>query len=173
MLVRGRYEYDLNIEANLNAIALMEPIARDIAEMSLEEKSRFRLPPGLGGQTTSIYQRIIKKVYDKERGFEIIDLLHNNPAHVLPIVLNRLKKKDAEWKKAQVRLLYKVRIDISDIVLLTPTLYILLYRFILPSHCLLSAFSVNGTNSGEKPMQRTFTERWTIKAQRSRVMTDE
>jgi len=96
-----RYEYDLNIEANLNAIALMEPIARDIAEMSLEEKSRFRLPPGLGGQTTSIYQRIIKKVYDKERGFEIIDLLHNNPAHVLPIVLNRLKKKDAEWKKAQ------------------------------------------------------------------------
>ncbi|KAH8548948.1 hypothetical protein BGW37DRAFT_429996 [Umbelopsis sp. PMI_123] len=96
-----RYEYDLNIEANLNVIALMEPIVRDIAEMSLEEKSRFRLPAGLGGQTTSIYQRIIKKVYDKERGHEIIDLLHNNPAHVLPIVLSRLKKKDAEWKKAQ------------------------------------------------------------------------
>jgi paired amphipathic helix protein Sin3a len=98
-----RYEYDLNIEANLNAIALMEPIARDIADMSVEEKARFRLPPGLGGQTTSIYQRIIKKVYDKERGLEIIDLLHTNPAHVLPIVLGRLKKKDAEWKKAQVR----------------------------------------------------------------------
>ncbi|KAI9280942.1 hypothetical protein BC943DRAFT_344353 [Umbelopsis sp. AD052] len=98
-----RYEYDLNIEANLNVIALMEPLARDIAEMSLEEKSRLRLPAGLGGQTTSIYQRIIKKVYDKERGHEIIDLLHNNPAHVLPIVLGRLKKKDAEWKKAQVK----------------------------------------------------------------------
>ncbi|CAM0137869.1 unnamed protein product [Umbelopsis sp. WA50703] len=96
-----RYEYDLNIQANLNAIALMEPLSRDIAEMTLEEKNRLRLPPGLGGQTTSIYQRIIKKVYDKERGIEIIDLLHNNPAHVLPIVLNRLKKKDAEWKKAQ------------------------------------------------------------------------
>lgn len=79
----------------------MEPLSRDIAEMSLEEKNRLRLPPGLGGQTTSIYQRIVKKVYDKERGLEVIDLLHNNPAHVLPIVLNRLKKKDAEWKKAQ------------------------------------------------------------------------
>lgn len=102
LLPFNRYEYDLNIEANLNVIALMEPLSRDIAEMSLEEKSRFRLPAGLGGQTTSIYQRIIKKVYDKERGLEIIDLLHNNPAHVLPIVLSRLKKKDAEWKKAQV-----------------------------------------------------------------------
>lgn len=86
----------------MNVIALMEPLSRDIAEMSLEEKNRLRLPAGLGGQTTSIYQRIIKKVYDKERGLEIIDLLHNNPAHVLPIVLGRLKKKDAEWKKAQV-----------------------------------------------------------------------
>ncbi|CAO3621024.1 unnamed protein product [Cunninghamella blakesleeana] len=96
-----RYDYNMNIEANLNVIALLEPIAKEIENMTPEEKSVFRLYPGLGGQTVSIYERIIKKVYDKERGLEIIELLYNNPVQVVPILLNRLKQKDEEWKKAQ------------------------------------------------------------------------
>lgn len=95
----------MNIEANLNVIALLEPIAKEISNMSPEEKSVFRLYPGLGGQSVSIYERIIKKVYDKDRGLEIIELLYNNPVQVVPILLNRLKQKDEEWKKAQVKLL--------------------------------------------------------------------
>ncbi|KAF7722709.1 Transcriptional regulatory protein sin3 [Apophysomyces ossiformis] len=96
-----RYDYNLNIEANLNVIALLEPIARKIETMTAEEKNNFRLTPGLGGQSKSIYERIIKKVYDKERGSEIIELLYSNPAQVVPVLLNRLKQKDDEWKKAQ------------------------------------------------------------------------
>ncbi|KAF9968472.1 Transcriptional regulatory protein sin3 [Actinomortierella ambigua] len=96
-----RYEYDMNIEANLHTIALLEPINKQIQSMSVEERARFKLPVGLGGTSKTIYQRIIKKIYDKDRGQEVIDALHNNPAIAVPVVLKRLKQKDEEWKKAQ------------------------------------------------------------------------
>jgi paired amphipathic helix protein Sin3a len=94
----------LNIEANLNTIALLDPIAKKISIMSAEDKNNFKLPLGLGGPSKTIYQRIIKKVYGRERGLEIIELLHENPAQVVPIVLKRLRQKDEEWKRAQVML---------------------------------------------------------------------
>lgn len=100
-----RYDYDLNIDANLNAIALLEPIAKRLEQMTPEEKANFRLEPGLGGQSVTIYERIIKKVYEEERGKEIIEMLYNNPARVVPILLKRLIQKDQEWRKAQVRLI--------------------------------------------------------------------
>ncbi|KAG4306290.1 hypothetical protein PORY_000278 [Pneumocystis oryctolagi] len=96
-----RYDYDLNIEVNLRTIQLLEPIAQQISNMSNEEKNSFRLPPGLGSQSTSIYQKVLKKVYDKEQGLEVIDALHENPAVAVPIILKRLKQKDEEWKRAQ------------------------------------------------------------------------
>lgn len=96
-----RHDYDFNIEANLRTIQLLEPIAQRIAGMTPEEKVSYKLQPGLGGQSKTIYQRIIKKVYDKEKGLEVIEMLHNNPVATVPIVLKRLKSKDEEWKAAQ------------------------------------------------------------------------
>lgn len=98
-----RYDFDLNIEANLHTIGLLEPIARQISTMDADEKARFKLPPGLGGTSKTIYQRAIKKIYDKDRGQEIIDALHHSPAVAVPVVLKRLKQKDEEWKRAQVK----------------------------------------------------------------------
>ncbi|TPX57792.1 hypothetical protein PhCBS80983_g03578 [Powellomyces hirtus] len=96
-----RYEFDMNIEANLHTIALLEPIARKIQGMNAEERNRLKFPNGLGGSSKTIYQRVIKKVYDKERGAEILDALHFNPAVAVPVVLKRLKQKDEEWKRSQ------------------------------------------------------------------------
>ncbi|KAI7825290.1 hypothetical protein BC939DRAFT_448438 [Gamsiella multidivaricata] len=96
-----RYEFDMNIEANLHTIALLEPIAKQIQNMSLDERARFKLPEGLGGSSKTIYKRIIRKIYDNERGADVIDALHNNPAIAVPVVLKRLKLKDEEWKKSQ------------------------------------------------------------------------
>ena len=70
--------------------------------MTPEEKSAWRLEPGLGGQSITIYERIIKKVYDDERGKEIIEMLYSHPARVVPVLLKRLSQKDEEWRKAQV-----------------------------------------------------------------------
>jgi paired amphipathic helix protein Sin3a len=96
-----RYEYDLNIEANLRTIQLLEPIAQRIATMSPDDKLNYKLAPGLGGSSIAIYQRVIKKIYDREKGVEVIDALHDNPAAAVPVVLQRLKQKDEEWKRAQ------------------------------------------------------------------------
>lgn len=95
-----RHEYDYHIEANLRTIALLEPIATRIAIMEADERATFRLKPGLGNQSKSIYQRVIKKVYGKEQGAEVIQALHENPCVAVPIVLARLKQKDDEWKRA-------------------------------------------------------------------------
>ena len=98
-----RYEFDRNIESNLYTIALLEPIAKRVMLMNAQDRSNFKLEVGLGGQS-KIYQRVIVKIYDKERGQEVIDALHDHPATALPIVLKRLKQKDEEWKRAQVNL---------------------------------------------------------------------
>ncbi|OXB44336.1 hypothetical protein B1J92_E02475g [Nakaseomyces glabratus] len=96
-----RHEYDYYIESNLRTIQTLETIANKIANMTDAEKAQFRLPPGLGHTSMTIYKKVIRKVYDKERGFEIIDALHNYPAISVPIILRRLKQKDEEWRRAQ------------------------------------------------------------------------
>lgn len=98
-----RYDYDLNIDANLNTFSLLEPVKKHIELMSEADKKTYKLTPGLGGQSLAIYQRVIKKVYGHEQGEEIIDMLHNNPVETVPVVLKKLKEKDEEWKKEQVR----------------------------------------------------------------------
>jgi paired amphipathic helix protein Sin3a len=94
-----RHEYDYYIEANLRSIQTLEAIANRIANMTPEERANFTLPPGLG-HTSTIYQKVIRKIYDKERGQEVIEALHQNPSVAVPIVLKRLKQKDEEWKRA-------------------------------------------------------------------------
>lgn len=95
-----RHEYDYYMEANLRTIQTLETIANRIANMTAEEKAHFKLPPGLGHTSTTIYKKVIRKIYDKDRGFEVIDALHENPAIAVPIVLKRLKQKDEEWKRS-------------------------------------------------------------------------
>jgi paired amphipathic helix protein Sin3a len=94
-----RHEYDYYIGSNLRTIQMLETIANRVANMNNDEKSMFKLPVGLGHSST-IYQKIIRKIYDKEKGLEVIEALHENPAVAVPIVLRRLKQKDEEWKRA-------------------------------------------------------------------------
>ncbi|KAK6538018.1 Transcriptional regulatory protein sin3 [Orbilia ellipsospora] len=95
-----RHDYDFNIESNLRTIQLLEPIAQRIASLDTSEKPSFKVAPGLGGQSRTIYQRCIKKVY-REEGLETIKQLHDQPLFAVPIILRRLKQKDEEWKFAQ------------------------------------------------------------------------
>ncbi|KAL9598928.1 MAG: hypothetical protein Q9219_004194 [cf. Caloplaca sp. 3 TL-2023] len=93
-----RHDYDFNIEACLRTIQLIEPVVQQLKFMSEEERSAYTLPPGLGGQSEKIYQRVIKKVYGRHQGQVVINDMFRNPAGVLPIVLGRLKQKAEEWK---------------------------------------------------------------------------
>ncbi|KAG9013164.1 Transcriptional regulatory protein sin3 [Tulasnella sp. JGI-2019a] len=96
-----RHEYDFHIEGITRTISILEPINTRIALMESEERAAYKLKPGLGGQGKSIYQRIIKKVYGREHGLEVITALHDTPAIAIPVVLARLKQKEEEWKRAQ------------------------------------------------------------------------
>ncbi|GLA54452.1 transcriptional regulatory protein sin3 [Aspergillus niger] len=96
-----RHDYDHHIEACTRTIQLIEPIVQQFLVMSEAECAAFKLPPGLGGQSEAIYQRVIKKIYDRQRGEKIIKEMFERPTHVLPIVLFRLKQKCEEWKASQ------------------------------------------------------------------------
>ncbi|OJJ98247.1 hypothetical protein ASPACDRAFT_79806 [Aspergillus aculeatus ATCC 16872] len=96
-----RHDYDHHIEACTRTIQLIEPIVQQFLVMSDAERAAFKLPPGLGGQSEAIYQRVIKKIYDRQRGEKIIKEMFERPCHVLPIILFRLKQKCEEWKASQ------------------------------------------------------------------------
>ncbi|KAF5380698.1 hypothetical protein D9757_007032 [Collybiopsis confluens] len=96
-----RHEYDFHIEAISRTIGAIEPISNKIKLMSPEEKGSFRLKPNLGGSAKAIHQRVIRKIYGREHGSEVIACMQESPAQAIPVVLERLKQKEEEWKRAQ------------------------------------------------------------------------
>jgi paired amphipathic helix protein Sin3a len=96
-----RHEYDFHIDALVRTISVLEPLSHKIMGMSPEERSIFRLKPNFGGAGKAVHQRIIKKIYGREAGLEVLQAMQDSPALALPVVLTRLKQKETEWKRAQ------------------------------------------------------------------------
>ncbi|KAJ7201426.1 histone deacetylase complex, SIN3 component [Mycena pura] len=96
-----RHEYHVQIAALTRTIAHFEPLAMRIEEMSADERATFRLKSDFGGSGKYLYHRIIKKIYGRDGGMEIIQALQDAPAVAVPVVLGRLKQKDDEWRRAQ------------------------------------------------------------------------
>lgn len=96
-----RHDYDYNIEACGRTIQLLEPIAQQLRRMPDHEQKEYRLPKGLGGQSETIYKRIIMKIYGREKGHDVVEQLHATPYQVIPVLLNRLKERLESWKMAQ------------------------------------------------------------------------
>ncbi|KAH7882268.1 hypothetical protein F5I97DRAFT_1816924 [Phlebopus sp. FC_14] len=96
-----RHEYDFHIEAIVRTIGMLEPINNKIAQLIPEERAVFKLKPNLGGSGKSIHQRIIKKIYGREAGLEVLQAMQDAPSLAIPVVLARLKEKEEQWKRAQ------------------------------------------------------------------------
>ena len=96
-----RFEYQVHIEGLIRTIALLEPLYARLEDMTNEERTLFKLKPDLGGPSKSIYHRIIKKVYGRDPGLEVLQALQECPSVAIPVVLSRLKQKDEEWRRAQ------------------------------------------------------------------------
>lgn len=62
-----RFEYQVHLEGLARTIAVLEPLNARIEEMSNEERAMFKLKPDFGGASKSIYHRLIKKVYGRDR----------------------------------------------------------------------------------------------------------
>ncbi|KAK3675804.1 Transcriptional regulatory protein sin3 [Recurvomyces mirabilis] len=96
-----RHDYDYNIDACARTIQLLEPLAQQLRRMTEAEQKAFTLPLGLGGQSETIYKRIIMKIYGREKGHTVVTELSASPYQVIPVVLNRLKERLETWKMGQ------------------------------------------------------------------------
>ncbi|KAH0591154.1 hypothetical protein H2248_001252 [Termitomyces sp. 'cryptogamus'] len=96
-----RFEYHVHLEALARTIAVLEPLNNRIEEMSNDERTLFKLKTNFGGPSKAIYHRIIKKVYGRDSGVEVIQALQDCPSVAVPVVLARLKQRDEEWRRAQ------------------------------------------------------------------------
>ena len=96
-----RHEYDFHIEAIVKTIGLLEPINNKISQLNPEDRGQFKLKPNFGGAGKSIHHRVIRKIYGREVGEEVIRAMQDSPAVSIPVVLARLKQKEEEWKRAQ------------------------------------------------------------------------
>ncbi|KAF7793452.1 hypothetical protein EIP86_004564 [Pleurotus ostreatoroseus] len=96
-----RHEYQTHIDAITRTIAVLEPLAARIEQMSPEERDAFKLGPNLGGDSPKIYFKIFKRVYGYHNAHEIVDIMQQNPALCVPVVLARLKSKNEEWRRLQ------------------------------------------------------------------------
>ncbi|KAH6619265.1 hypothetical protein B0J18DRAFT_411575 [Chaetomium sp. MPI-SDFR-AT-0129] len=96
-----RHDYDFFIEANQKCIQLLEPIAQQMLSLPPADRPNFKMPAGLGGQSTSIYKRVLKKIYGPEKGCDVANDLFKHPFTVVPVVMARLKQKDEEWRFTQ------------------------------------------------------------------------
>ncbi|KAK2461462.1 hypothetical protein APHAL10511_005925 [Amanita phalloides] len=96
-----RHEYHVHLEALSRTIAVLEPLIARLEEMTGEERASFKLKPDFGGSSKSIYHRILKKIYGREGGTEVMQALQECPSVALPVVVARLRQKDEEWRRAQ------------------------------------------------------------------------
>lgn len=95
-----RFELDVVIETNAATIRVLEAVQRKMSRMSQEELAKFRLDDCLGGSSTTIHQRALRRVYG-DKVNDIVQGLKKTPQIAVQVVLRRLKMKDEEWREAQ------------------------------------------------------------------------
>ncbi len=108
-----RFEVDMAIERNALAMRQIEPIAEEVAMLrETEEKDGQpigRLQYKLKAHSlNSIQINAIGRIYG-DKGDEVIEHLSRNPLATLPIIYQRLRQKDQEWRKQKSDLLAKWR----------------------------------------------------------------
>ena len=94
-----RFELDMVLETTRATIEVIEPVVEKVSKMTLGGGDVYRLPEG---HLTSIHLRSIERLYGigTDQGTDIRRMIQI-PAATAPIVLGRLKQKEAEWKKVK------------------------------------------------------------------------
>eukprot|EP00934_Nitzschia_sp_Nitz4_P006570 Nitzschia sp. Nitz4//scaffold106_size73319//51333//55917//NITZ4_005742-RA/size73319-augustus-gene-0.6-mRNA-1//1//CDS//3329532538//6560//frame0 len=106
-----RFEVDMALERNAVAMRQIEPIAEEIAILrETEEKEgqpigrlQYKLKPR---SLNSIQINAIGRIYG-DKGDEIIENIARNPLATIPIVYQRLRQKDVEWRTQKNNLIAK------------------------------------------------------------------
>ncbi|KAL3926928.1 MAG: hypothetical protein SGBAC_013281 [Bacillariaceae sp.] len=117
-----RFEIDMVIDSNTCTLARLEPIAEEIAQLAENELivSEPGVTPrpaagdqGMGGRRYQftfdkailgvIHRNAISRIYG-DSGQEMLDLIEKNPTVTIPVVVQRLRQKDKEWRRVRDRM---------------------------------------------------------------------
>lgn len=115
-----RFEIDMVIDSNACTLARLEPIAEEIAQLAenelVEDGASLKPAPGESGMGGKRYQytfdpsilgvihrNSIARIYG-DSGQEMLDLIVKNPTVAIPVVVQRLRQKDQEWKIVRDRM---------------------------------------------------------------------
>ncbi|KAF4531705.1 hypothetical protein B566_EDAN012507 [Ephemera danica] len=93
-------QLDVVLETNAATIRVLEGVNKKMQRMQPEEMAKFHLDDHLGGTSTTIHQRALRRIYG-DKAPDIIMGLKKNPSAAVPVVLRRLKAKEEEWREAQ------------------------------------------------------------------------
>jgi paired amphipathic helix protein Sin3a len=96
-----RHEYDFHLDALARTIAALEPLAQRLAHVPLGERAAARVKTPLAGAGKALHARVVRKVYGRAAGADVLKALHETPALAVPVVLARLRQKEDEWKRAR------------------------------------------------------------------------
>lgn len=92
-----RYELDMVISTNRATIQKLEVVVSTMSKLSPAEKTRHALATGV---LSAIHFNSIRRIYGPH-GDEVVSQVRMNPSVAVPIVIPRLKQKDAEWRKVR------------------------------------------------------------------------
>ncbi|KAG5894786.1 hypothetical protein JTB14_005222 [Gonioctena quinquepunctata] len=95
-----RFELDVVIEVNASTIRVLEGVNKKLSRMNPDDAAKYKLDDNLGGNSPTLHQRAIKRIYG-DKAQDMIDGLKRNPVVAVPVVLRRLKAKEEEWREAQ------------------------------------------------------------------------
>jgi len=117
-----RFEIDMVIDSNATTMRRLEPIAKEIAQLSREEPLTEDIHSGivpaagrggLGGRRFQysfdknilgvIHRNSIDRIYG-DAGQEMLELMVKNPTVAIPVVVKRLRQKNDEWLVVRERL---------------------------------------------------------------------
>lgn len=115
-----RFEIDMVMDSNAATLQRLTPIAEEIACLAQEEaigtESAAKTAAegaGIGGKRFQytfdknilgvIHRNTIARIYG-DSGSEMLDLMVKNPTVAIPLVVERLRQKDKEWRKVRDRL---------------------------------------------------------------------
>jgi paired amphipathic helix protein Sin3a len=115
-----RFEIDMVIDSNAATLKRLEPIAREIAQLSRDEPltqdihtGKPMARTGMGGKRFRysfdknilgvIHRNSIDRIYG-DAGQEMLELMVKNPTVAIPVVVKRLRQKNDEWLVVRERL---------------------------------------------------------------------
>lgn len=97
-----RYEVDQIVANNHSTIRALEPLESEIRALAAADGYEWQVRLDRRSLST-IHLRSIARVYGTKASV-MLELLRKHPAGAIPVILQRLKQKDLEWRKARQQL---------------------------------------------------------------------